>query len=230
MEDDGEILLSYDEAVALLPDGDRIHTFLDGGITLIGADWDRAEILRLLERTERREVTGPAAQSYGHGLAAYREDGTPVFHQDEAVVSGGGLRNRVAIPNGRNIKVTDAMRAVLAAVVDAPEAEPAWGWSICARTGMGSGTVYPALDKADPPPDWRVSQLPDRVEARSIWCVDRAGITYTVFQRRALEAEITRSVSYPKAGDRGFTGAVPAALDRLVTAMLGVTLPTRGRS
>ena len=77
--DDEVVLLSYEEAVALLPDGDRIHTFLDAGITLVGADWDRAEILRLLEQTERREVTGPSAQSFGHGLAAYRDDGTPVF-------------------------------------------------------------------------------------------------------------------------------------------------------
>jgi hypothetical protein len=79
-EDDSDIiLLSYDEAVALLPDGDRIHTFLDGGVALIGADWDRAEILHLLETSGRREVTGPSAQSFGHGLAAYRQDGTPVF-------------------------------------------------------------------------------------------------------------------------------------------------------
>jgi hypothetical protein len=85
--DDRIVLLSYEEAVALLPDGDRIHTFLDAGIGIIGADWDRAEILRLLERTGRREVTGPAAQSYGHGLAATREDGTPVFIKTRAGAS-----------------------------------------------------------------------------------------------------------------------------------------------
>jgi hypothetical protein len=78
-DSDKIILLSYEEAVALLPDGDRVHTFLDSGIALVGADWDRADILSLLERTERREVTGPAAQGFGHGLAAFREDGTPVF-------------------------------------------------------------------------------------------------------------------------------------------------------
>ena len=72
-------LLSYDEAVALLPDGDSVHTLLDGGFALIGADWDRADILALLETTARREVTGAAAQSMGHGLAAYRADGKPVF-------------------------------------------------------------------------------------------------------------------------------------------------------
>jgi hypothetical protein len=73
-------LLTYDEAVALLPDGDSIHTFLDGGTALIGADWDRSAILTLLrEAGHEIEVTGPAAQSMGHGLAAYRADGTPVF-------------------------------------------------------------------------------------------------------------------------------------------------------
>lgn len=75
---DGVVLLSYDEAVALLPDGDRIHTFLDGGMALIGADWDRAQVPALLESTDRREVTGPSAQAMKHGLAAFR-DGEPVF-------------------------------------------------------------------------------------------------------------------------------------------------------
>jgi hypothetical protein len=85
--DDEIILLSYDEAVAMLPDGDRIHTFLDAGGVPIGADWDRAQILALLETTERREVTGSSAQSFGHGLAAYREDSTPVFIKTRAGAS-----------------------------------------------------------------------------------------------------------------------------------------------
>jgi DNA-binding MarR family transcriptional regulator len=49
--------------------------------------------------------------------------------------------------NGRNYLMTDAMQAVLAAVVDAPETTPAWGLSICESTGLRSGTVYPALDR-----------------------------------------------------------------------------------
>jgi hypothetical protein len=77
---DDVVLLTYDEAVALLPEGERIHTFPGGGLALIGAGWDRADVLALLESTDRREVTGPAAQSMGHGLAAYR-GGQPVFIQ-----------------------------------------------------------------------------------------------------------------------------------------------------
>jgi hypothetical protein len=75
---DEPVFLTYDEAVALLPEGERIHTILDGGIALLGADWDRDAVLALLKATDRREVTGPAAQSLGHGLAAFR-DGEPVF-------------------------------------------------------------------------------------------------------------------------------------------------------
>ena len=75
---DEVVLLSYDEAVALLPDGERIHTILDSGIALLGADWDRGQVLGLLRTTGRREVTGPAAQAMGHGLAAFR-DGEAVF-------------------------------------------------------------------------------------------------------------------------------------------------------
>jgi hypothetical protein len=72
----------------------------------------------------------------------------------------------------------------------------------------------------------RVSKLPDRVEARSIWAVDRAGTTYTAHQARG-SAEVVRAVSYPKPGQPSWTGEVPAALDRLVTALLGVTMPER---
>lgn len=79
MSDDEKELLTYDEAVALLPDGERIHTFLDANGVLLGADWGRAKVLALLKASDTREVTGPSAQAIGHGLAAFRADGVPVF-------------------------------------------------------------------------------------------------------------------------------------------------------
>ena len=71
--------LTYDEAVALLPDGDRVHTALNGAGIIIGANWDRENLLKLLRESPRREVTGPAAQSMGHGLAAVDPDGQILF-------------------------------------------------------------------------------------------------------------------------------------------------------
>jgi hypothetical protein len=73
------------------------------------------------------------------------------------------LRQRIVM-NGRNYKMTGTMRQVLAVITDATS--PAWGLSICQATGLGSGIVYPAIDKLmnaglirdeweTPPPDGR---------------------------------------------------------------------------
>lgn len=73
----------------------------------------------------------------------------------------------------------------------------------------------------------RLSVRPDRVEIRCVYAVDRAGITYAAVQKRG-DSDIQRSITYPKPGD-GFAGTVPDALDRLVTAFLGVSMPERQR-
>ena len=53
--------LTYVEAVALLPDTARIHTFVQAGWTILTADWERADILALLKRADQREIAGPEA-------------------------------------------------------------------------------------------------------------------------------------------------------------------------
>ena len=85
MSDDGVVRLTYDEAAALLPEGESVHTFLDGGLALIGADWDRADVLALL-RAGRPERSGEAATAAGHGIVAFRASG-PVFIETR---EGGG--------------------------------------------------------------------------------------------------------------------------------------------
>jgi hypothetical protein len=74
------VTLSYDDAVALLPGGEEVHTFLDGGVALIGADWDRDAVLALL-RDGSPELSGPAAAGIGHGIVAFRNGDRrqPVF-------------------------------------------------------------------------------------------------------------------------------------------------------
>lgn len=73
---DDKTVLTYDQAVALLPEGDEIHTFRNphGGV-LIGADWSRARILEVLAAAPFIEVTGPQAQETGHGLFVEDEHG-----------------------------------------------------------------------------------------------------------------------------------------------------------
>lgn len=65
------VKLTYDQAVAMLPDGDMIHTFMNpNGGMLIGADHSRESILNTL-KTGRPELAGEAAKSMGHGIVVF---------------------------------------------------------------------------------------------------------------------------------------------------------------
>jgi hypothetical protein len=92
-------------------------------------------------------------------------------------------------------------------------------WEVRADPGTEEETRAAAVER-------RLSAHPDRVEVRSMWAADRGGASYGVTLERE-SGSVRRLVTYPKPGVPGFTGIIPAALDRLVTAMLGVELPSR---
>ena len=72
------IRLSFEDAVAMLPDGDEIHTFLNPGAGLmVGVDWHREEVVGLI-RSHGAELSGPEATRMGHGLVVIRGS-EPVF-------------------------------------------------------------------------------------------------------------------------------------------------------
>lgn len=74
MSDERRMFLDYEEAVAMLADGDMIHTFTNPSASvLVGADWDRAEILEILRG--HVELAGPQATAMGHGLVVERGPG-----------------------------------------------------------------------------------------------------------------------------------------------------------
>ena len=66
--------LTIDEAQSLLPDGDEIHTFIQQGYAIIGADWSREDIIGQIKKCQVREITGPAARGMNHGLVLYNKD------------------------------------------------------------------------------------------------------------------------------------------------------------
>lgn len=61
--------LTLDDAIAALPEGDDIHTFMNPGGMLIGADWSRAQIVEALKASPEIRITGPMAQGMKHGIA-----------------------------------------------------------------------------------------------------------------------------------------------------------------
>ena len=62
------------EAISLLPEGEYIHTFYNYPLGLVGADWDRAEIIQKFKKSDKIELTGTMARSTGHGLAVYNDN------------------------------------------------------------------------------------------------------------------------------------------------------------
>jgi hypothetical protein len=71
----------------------------------------------------------------------------------------------------------------------------------------------------------RISTRPDRVEVRQLWAVDRARTTYMASQERGSD-EVVTDFRQPDPG-MDHTGDIFTALDGLVSAFLGVTLPGR---
>jgi hypothetical protein len=67
MSEEARVFLSYQQALAMLPAGDRIHTFRSIGALAIGADWPRAVLLEAIEHYGA-ELTGQSARSIGYAM------------------------------------------------------------------------------------------------------------------------------------------------------------------
>lgn len=65
------VLITPEQAIELLPDGEWIHTFNNLAFGLIGADWTRDEVIEELRRCDTIEIAGNNARALGHGLAVY---------------------------------------------------------------------------------------------------------------------------------------------------------------
>lgn len=76
MEEERKIL-TKEQAIALLPDKDFIHTFVGIPNVLIGTDWEREEIIDAIN-SHTCEVGGQMCRALGHGLAVMRK-GDPLF-------------------------------------------------------------------------------------------------------------------------------------------------------
>ena len=62
--------LTDDEAIAMLDVQDGcVHTFVDPGGVLLGADWDEGQAIKEIKQADTCELAGETATSMKHGLA-----------------------------------------------------------------------------------------------------------------------------------------------------------------
>lgn len=67
--------IAFEAAVAMLPDGDEIHTFRSLGAMLLGMDFDRQSIIEKLKSAPGIELAGPTSRSMDHGIVIHDEYG-----------------------------------------------------------------------------------------------------------------------------------------------------------
>jgi len=70
------VKLETDKAIEMLPDGETVHTFRNPGGMLIGADWDKKEVVAAITKFGA-EFAGEQAKAMGHALAI--NDGAWLF-------------------------------------------------------------------------------------------------------------------------------------------------------
>jgi len=71
-----KITLSAEEAIAALPEGNDIHTILNGPgcPAIVGADYSRERVLKIIKEAPLIFIPGGIAQRMKHGIAIPRDD------------------------------------------------------------------------------------------------------------------------------------------------------------
>lgn len=81
------IELTKEEALSLLPDNSNIHTFRGMPGILIGADWDKDELITEINRC-KCEIGGAMCRHMGHGLVIWTDRDDPLFVEvDDKIIS-----------------------------------------------------------------------------------------------------------------------------------------------
>lgn len=69
---DEKILLTADEAISLLPDGEYVHNYINNVPGLfIGCDYDRADAEKHIRDAIACEISGPGCKGMKHALAVW---------------------------------------------------------------------------------------------------------------------------------------------------------------
>lgn len=67
--EDERVLVLYDVAVSLLPEGDNVHVYRNPTWGLVGIDAPREDVLEMLRDAPEIHLTGDHARALKHGLA-----------------------------------------------------------------------------------------------------------------------------------------------------------------
>ena len=73
-----DLILTPGQAESLLSDDEYIHTFRNAGFALVGADWEKDELVKEIKKC-KCEIGGSGCRGMGHGLVIWTSDSDPLF-------------------------------------------------------------------------------------------------------------------------------------------------------
>jgi hypothetical protein len=77
---DERLIITAAEAESLLPDRDCIHN-MSRGPCIIGADWDRKDVIAAFKAAVEIEISGPLMHRLGHPIAVFEPNGRLSFFE-----------------------------------------------------------------------------------------------------------------------------------------------------
>ncbi len=78
--DEDKLIITADEAISLLPEGDRIHNYANpAGGMFIGVDYSRDEAIKHFREAHGIEIAGPYCKSMGHPIAVWSSNTRVTF-------------------------------------------------------------------------------------------------------------------------------------------------------
>lgn len=62
-------VITLEDALKCIPEGENVHTFRSGGMMMMGCDWQHESIVDALTKAPEIQVSGEFASGMGHGIA-----------------------------------------------------------------------------------------------------------------------------------------------------------------
>jgi hypothetical protein len=90
-------VVPIEEAIERIGDGKHIHTFRSSAFALIGADWDRDDLIEAMRASGVVEA-GPQACALGHTIAIENQGGSPLFIEAKPRASLGDAMEPAVTP------------------------------------------------------------------------------------------------------------------------------------
>ncbi len=84
MSDDEKFLLTADEAISLLADGDHVHNYANPSAGMfLGVDYERAHAEKHIREAIQREIAGPGCKRMKHALAVWSSQTRVTFFETD---------------------------------------------------------------------------------------------------------------------------------------------------